>query len=160
VKRRLLNVLTALSLLLFAVTAGVALRGQFLSGGSTFGPQNDRLSCRLTWRDGRLYSYYCPGYVPRFSINGPQASFAGVSCARGQSPDGIPIVVATMSQAHVWAAALLFSVAPALHARRRLREPRRRPPGTCSRCGYDLRATPGRCPECGTDVPSPVSPGI
>ena len=26
---------------------------------------------------------------------------------------------------------------------------RRRPPGACPRCGYDLRATPGRCPECG-----------
>ena len=30
---------------------------------------------------------------------------------------------------------------------------RRRPPGVCPSCGYDLRATPGRCPECGTAAP-------
>ena len=52
-----------------------------------------------------------------------------------------------------WFVALAFSVPPGIAVARRVRR-RRRPPGLCSACGYDLRATPGRCPECGRVEPA------
>ena len=48
------------------------------------------------------------------------------------------------------AAAVLVSGALPLVRAWRWRLGRRRQPGTCAECGYDLRVTPGRCPECGT----------
>jgi hypothetical protein len=49
-----------------------------------------------------------------------------------------------------WFPALLFAVFPALRACSILRERRLHRAGFCHRCGYDMRATPERCPECGT----------
>ena len=51
-----------------------------------------------------------------------------------------------------WCGALVSAALPAVWLAWRWREYRRRPAGLCSSCGYDLRATPGRCPECGTHI--------
>ena len=58
----------------------------------------------------------------------------------------------------VWALALPAALLPALRMRSRVRSWRRRGPGLCTACGYDLRATRERCPDCGTVCAVTASP--
>ena len=48
-----------------------------------------------------------------------------------------------------WAILLLVGAPTLLLLRRYVIIARRKGPGLCPTCGYDLRATPDRCPECG-----------
>jgi hypothetical protein len=52
----------------------------------------------------------------------------------------------------MYALAILSAILPLLWFRDFRK--RRRLPGHCPRCGYDLRATPDRCPECGATPPA------
>jgi hypothetical protein len=56
-----------------------------------------------------------------------------------------------------WSLALFFTVAPALRLRAIRHGSRRRRVGECMGCGYDLRATPDRCPECGAAPAAPAA---
>ena len=57
-----------------------------------------------------------------------------------------------------WVACVMFGVSPFLSYVRYRRRIRRRCDGSCSSCGYDLRASTGCCPECGTAIPARSNP--
>jgi hypothetical protein len=70
------------------------------------------------------------------------------SSRRETSPDyGITLTVPD------WFLAVFTGLLPAARGFRWFIRRRRAIPGTCPRCGYDLRATPDRCPECGAEPP-------
>ena len=50
-----------------------------------------------------------------------------------------------------WATVPLLCLLPMRFAWVYSRQLRRKLPGRCTQCGYDLRATPSRCPECGAE---------
>jgi hypothetical protein len=73
------------------------------------------------------------GFGHYVSLNGPDAVYYA---------DGVTVVP-------LWCPLLVTAAPPAWWLIGRTRAARRRRPGHCPACGYDLRATPERCPECG-----------
>ena len=173
--RRLLNLLTGLSLLLCVAVVTLWVRSYLAADhvAARVGP--DALLFHAWWSrgslcfgvtagddlglgGGRLRSWH---YDPRdlasgwarqpatVNLYGAGFGYVGGEVGPAVRPRGRR-VFATV--APLWAVAMLASLVPALRivgVIRRRGQIMRRQRGLCPTCGYDLRATPGRCPECG-----------
>jgi hypothetical protein len=172
-RRRLLNLLTALSLLLC-----VAVMLAWV--GSYFRPRP------MAWGDARLSVGHMlllyPGGVAFVTDTGSMPitlrsdgesmetvsqevrshrEFFGIHVTRLQhersTEPGVSYGQRRQMESTFWLPFFVFALLPAWrlawNANQLMRRCRRwinRKDGLCRRCGYDLRATPDRCPECGT----------
>ena len=171
-RRKLLNLATALSLALLCVLAILCVRSYWTADAAGFTRQmpapasrivrstNGSITYRhLTHPAGSKAVYVSPGWVyergPAQADNDFGSNvhrFLGVTYADNNWNSGLlsgtrEIVV----RVPYW---LLLSATGALPIARLMLHPRRRraareAAGLCAICGYDLRASPDRCPECG-----------
>ena len=154
VKRRLLNVVTALSTVLFVAACVLWARSFWVSDIIAYDSPGTALILGARggnlvlycppadWRSGRGWSYRTSTAYLRdyFDIPGwPNPRFAfGLSYYESQWTWAAALPL--------WIPTLLFALAPAALT---WTFRRRAAAGRCPKCGYDLCGTPDRCPECG-----------
>jgi hypothetical protein len=178
-RRRLLNLLTALSLLLCVAVAALWVRsywrydqvnwfsadsGLCLASGDgilavMFGPNYNGAGA-VAWPRGWRYRNYAalgaqglPGQVQIASYH--QLGRLGLAYDGNRlitPSEGPPYFSSHRVYFPHWLALIVLSAMPAARAWRAWRCRRAVAAGKCPSCGYDLRATPGRCPECGADA--------
>ena len=161
-KRQLLNVLTALSLLLCVAVCVLWVRSRFVADSystarTVVGSMNGGVVAMRGYGTALAVDPHERGYrslspedaalgLAMATSSGTRRSWAvgGFGYALTSAPGGGTRTV----MVPYWAMLLLLGALPAArgwhYARRGPRS------GLCPQCGYDLRATPGRCPECGT----------
>jgi hypothetical protein len=158
-KRRVLNFLTAGSLL--ALVATVPLWVRSYHAMDTVGVVRLSQSVSVESDAGRISLIYdrfrFSGGPPRWSfvryrgfiwdasLIPPRYSILGVEWRTVAWPNS-RLRALTVPY---WMIAGAATVAPMLSVRRMIHRRSRRSDGRCAGCGYDLRATPDRCPECG-----------
>jgi hypothetical protein len=166
-KRRLVNLLAALSLVMFVATAALWIRSLWVSDqwmlvshdGDT--PQHrfsllvhsGQFSASWARTDLRpLHSYPDPGPLVHETARPPVPFWwrFDANTSTFLSRRGFLCIDQSVS-APAWAVVLAFATVAVIAARPwSLIRQRRIQRGLCPTCGYDLRATPERCPECGT----------
>jgi hypothetical protein len=167
--RRLLILLTALSLLLYVAAGALWVRS--LSVADSLATQHSvvcsvgsavriRHTDKARFLDPGDRFRYAGGPADRMEptwhdwSRPPLFDFAGFAYGRADYPDNDCFQQASVPY---WALVLLAGVAPARRALKHSRRDRRRRQ-VCTACGYDLRATPDRCPECGA-IPGTAAAG-
>jgi hypothetical protein len=162
-KRRLLNVLTVLSLLLCVAVAVLWVRSGWVSdavlygnGAGEYGVQSLRgvVVVAVTNRPHAPRTLR----VDRFGALPPQSvpnrlgfgyRVQDVPLPPSSALDPPPVVHQRMLVVPLWFVVAVLGCLPACRFYVAYRRQRIRKLGLCARCGYDLRATPERCPECG-----------
>jgi hypothetical protein len=172
VKRRLLNYLTALSLVLCVAVIGLWVHSR--STATRLARLHGHVDRSLTSDSGRivlitgwsaddvpspLWRLHTarPGYWGGSHLRA-EAGLLGFGWADAVYSDSRGTVRQHQYWLPYWSLACVTAAMPLARATRRLaaaarsrltrRRERRR--GLCRTCAYDLRATPDRCPECGT----------
>ena len=176
-KRRLLNLLTALSLLLCLATCALWARtyvasdwlkhagvGAGMTERTEWGADTAKGTVRFTWKSTRMpqagrwlgrtrgwafqtHEAYDPSFAPSGAKLPNRLGF-NWAAEKYAGIDGSAIHRRSV-RFPLWVPAAALASLPAARLYLRLRRAPREP-AACACCGYDLRATPGRCPECGT----------
>ena len=174
VRRRLLDLLTVLSLLVLAslvyVYAWAVAEGMGMGDYSRHWRTERRrywINCNAngTLRLGIAEEIPGPGRAG-YAVPRERDVFAGIRTGRSLRDDVPDPVKGSVRLRYEWVsvpivylafpAAVLPSIRLGQYLRRRRARLRRSRTGACPRCGYDLRATPGRCPECGATATTPA----
>jgi hypothetical protein len=152
VRRRLLNVLAALSLLLCSALVALIIAQNWweTSGPHLLSDAGPRLAVHgnnlSAFNRGLPYT----GSIMGIGSAGPPSAIdfdlAGVYFRYFRLGDATSWWTLSVPLPYLFA---LTAVFPGLWVIARNRRFARVTAGQCPACGYDLRATPGRCPECG-----------